>query len=196
METAINFWRNADIGKLAKHWKYKEKTPYDIMAVLPHVVESKGIWDVAAGDNRIVLTLSVIMPDMHMMSSDISPKVDGVKEWNIGNGVPIWMPNCVDTVLLLGVIQYMDDAALEFALLKLKGFKVVVKTPCPVQDIHVCKPSDEMGGTYESYYRSASTVMRMVCKNHNISHMGTVYPDHLESKYGSIQRMFVGEPCE
>lgn len=193
MEASVKFWESqGDIDRLAKHWKYREKLPYDVCAILPHVLESRIIWDPAAGDDRVAEALRGVIP-APILSSDIKGYGSRVEKWNLVNG--IWPPaREADTVLLLGVIQYLSDTELDGVLEMLKDRKVIVKTPCSPKDLYICKNSEEMGGEYESYYRSFITTMGILSRYHRLIMHGDVYPARLESVYGTKQKIIVGVP--
>lgn len=193
METALRFWQNADIKKLAEHWHYEEKLPYDFGAVRPHLVTSKGVWDAASGDNRLIELIQK-STNLPVFASDLNP-VGDAKQWNLADGIPPWLPSEIDTVLLFGVIQYLDDSTLQKLFLALSEKKVIIKSACDERNIHICKYSEEMGGEYESYYRSAWSIVSTLLNTHNITWAHRVYPDDLESKYETVQYVIVGEPC-
>jgi hypothetical protein len=188
METALEFWKKADIIKLGNKWNYKEKLPYEIYSLIPHLMGSGGIWDAAKGDGRILDALSGIFKKIPMWGTDLAT-------WDLNEGIPGNLPEWVDTVLLMGVVQFLEDFKLHELFQKLNKHKIIVRSACHPESVYINRFSDELQTKYESYYRSLLNLTDMIKETHTVTYQDRVYPPHLESKYGTTQYLLVGVPC-
>lgn len=181
-------WSKADLDSLATHWKYDEKLPYDVLALIPHLHCAKRVWDAAAGTDRICRAMERVFIDCEFVRSDINDR-PGILLHDLGAGkLPVWCTGA-DVVLLLGVIQFLTDDRLRELFGQLAGRKVIVRSPCPDQRVSVDKYSDELRCRYRSEYRTAGEISALYPNGVQIT---SVYPSHLESKHGTVQRLFVG----
>lgn len=185
MATAKKFWKQADMEKLAEHWRYDEKLPYEIHALIPHLIGSRFIWDAACGNKRIANALKGIFRSVKFLCSDI-------KEWDLEEGVHPQAESS-DTVLLMGVLPYLSDDTIVSLMDSCKDKKIIIRTPIGNGE-HICKES--LGGEYEAIYRTWHETVTLLNSHHQMIFHGRFYPKHLESEFGTEQTLFVVTPCK
>lgn len=188
MTEAKKFWKEADFDKLGRIWNYDKKLPYEmeIIEKCLNFFGSSSIWDAACGDGRIAKAINGRV----VFCSDLRGET-GIRH-DLDDGIPDWLPLKVDTVLLLGVIQFLTDESLLSLLEKLKGRNIIIRTACDDENTYINRYSDELSCRYESLYRSLESVKNMLCLSHDIFWIKSVYPEQLESVYGTRQYILSG----
>ena len=90
----------------------------------------------------------------------------------------------------MGVIIYIFKDSEVVKLLKaIHSDVLILRAPCSEEesDIYVDTYSEELDARYASRYRTHAHVRKLVEQVFTIEDMDRIYPDHLESKYGTKQ---------
>jgi CTP:molybdopterin cytidylyltransferase MocA len=185
----------------------------DVDLVLEHLNEGDRLLELAAGTGRLAASLlsrakvshyAIVEPNPNW-SKAIAERFAGetvvevftktVAGYVEGNGT-----QAADLAVAFGWAPYMiHDDSLHGSLARLRCTKLLLKAPEPPQErfsrLRVDHFSKELGARYISLYRSASETCRLV---RNAGWLvrelrRNVYPDHIESAYGSRTFLIVAE---
>lgn len=202
MSVSEEFWKNADLQKLGEHWNYKQRLSYDIQKILPHIRRYKNVADIACGEAKVIINLNNILDFESIYLYDINEMVvfktlistplnfNG-EHGNLNEYIPSEVTD-TDMVTWLGGITYIvDDDRAEEIICSMKN--IIIRTTCYDEEIYVNKFSDDFNTNYEAKYRTKNKILSWLNKYFNSVKYEKIYPKSLETKYGGITYLFVGE---
>lgn len=202
MTVSEEFWKQADLKALAEHWNYKEKLSYDVQKIIPHIRRYKNVADIACGEAKVVQILDQILSfdavylcdinEMVLFKTLIQTPLSFKGEiCNLNERVPEEVIQS-DIVLWLGGLTYIiDNLRLNEILSSFQN--IIIRTTCYDKDLYINKYSEELLSQYEVYYRTKDYIVDCLNKYYNKVKVERLYPNRLESKFGGIQYLFVGE---
>ena len=92
-----------------------------------------------------------------------------------------------DVVLLWAVLQYVfDDKAIKHLLSHLHCQKLFIRTPIGDGE-QIEKYSEELGAMYSSRYFELEPLLDLIGEYFTVQEVARVYPDEIESKFGTKQ---------
>src|SRR6185436_17953821 len=93
----------------------------------------------------------------------------------------------VDAVIVAGVIQYVfDDAVVESLFARLSAPIIWVRSTCTLQ----AQAERVVKDGYASHYRTVPETLALLSRHHDITAIDRIYPDELESAFGTKQFYF------
>ena len=114
---------------------------------------------------------------------DIDPRVQTAV---IDIASPAPLPE-VDAVICAGVIQYVfEDAAVAALLARIRAPVIWIRSTCTLLPE---RENVERDG-YASCYRTVPETHALISENHRVTGVDRVYPDEVESKFGTKQFYF------
>lgn len=185
----------------------------DVDLVLEHLNEGDRLLELAAGTGRLAASLlsrasvshyAIVEPNPHWSRAIAEtfagePSVE-VFTQTVAGYVDQDHAGAADLAVAFGWSPYIiHDDSLHGCLSRLRSTKLLLKAPEPPQErfsrLRVDHFSKELGSRYISLYRSASEMCRLV---RNAGWLvrelrRNVYPDHIESAYGSRTFLIVAE---
>ena len=100
-----------------------------------------------------------------------------------------------DETIFAGVLPFIfeDDHVLK-VLGSIKSEKLFLRTPCTLKDQSelVKTYSEHLESDYASYYRTIEHVISLMKQTHKIESVDRIYPDEIESKFGTKQFYIIG----
>jgi hypothetical protein len=202
MSVSEEFWKNANLYDLGIKWKYKQKLSYDIQRIIPHIRKYNNIADIMCGEASVVKILNDIFTFESVYLCDINESVlfrtllntplnFRGEVCNLNEGIPIEVQES-DCCLWLGGINYVVNSSDVLNILSRLN-NVIIRTCCYEEQTYINKYSEELGSNYETLYRTKEDIMSMMNKVFKRVKYERLYPNKLESKFGGIQYLFVGE---
>jgi hypothetical protein len=202
MTIAEEFWKQADLLKLSKHWNYQQKLSFDIQKIIPHIRYYKNVSDIACGEALVVKILNQIFQFESVYLCDINENI----LWktlletplnfkgevcNLNDRIPQEVVNS-EMVLWLGGINFVFE---DYKLIEiLKQFNnVIIRACCYPERNYIKTFSKELNANYEILYRTKEFILEILKSIYKSVKCERIYPKYLESRFGGIQYLFVGE---
>jgi SAM-dependent methyltransferase len=199
-QVAKKFWEESTIYPAYPH--IQERRAYEVAYLLPYLRETKTLKDVGCGDGSLVQLLQELTNIRHFGVYDQSDALlqyiessERVYKFRLDCSEAFTEPlPYSDVTVLGGLIQYLfDDREVGELLKNLNSPTVFVRTACNVQRPSeiINTKSDTLGKEYSSYYRTiADTAILLESGNYVIEDVRRIYPDEIESKFGTKQFYF------
>lgn len=186
------------------YWKSQKQYPfaftrrrriYELNYLIPRLASSGGkrLLDLGCGDGSLLecLLRTTEFEDFYgydvaeELLRNIDPRVK-TAIYDIANPGPL---PTVDAVIVAGVIQYIFDDAVVAALLQQIDAEVVwVRSTCTL------RPQRELvrNDGYASCYRTVPETHALLSQVFTVSSVDRIYPDEIESTFGTKQFYFEG----
>jgi len=181
---ARKFWtrsrQNAFLGSGYNH-QTKARRLRDLNFIAERIADAKSIIDIGCGDGGTMMAMREVsgISDFHMWDQSRDP-LPAIPE--------------TDVAVLLGVTPYLfSDADVHRLLAAVPAKKVILRSPCTMlpEDEVVSTYSEALGAEYAAIYRTVPNLTAMLGRRHNILESGRIWPDEIESKFGTRQFVFV-----
>lgn len=183
-------------------WKNQETYPFDFIRrrrifelnyLVPKIHKSGGssLLDIGCGDGALLECLLRTTDLVDLYGYDIAPRLLEGIDSRIETAVfdltsPSELPK-VDMTVVAGAIQYVfDDEVVEELFSRITSPVLWVRSTCTLQDRREEVSSDD----YASCYRTLTETHDLLSKSFLITSVDRVYPDELESAFGTKQFYF------
>jgi len=202
MSISEEYWKNADIYKLGEHWNYNQKLSYDVQKIIPHVRRYNTIADIGCGEAKVTRILNKIFNFNLIYLYDINesclfrtllntPLNFRGETGNLNEKIPQEIKDS-EMILWLGGINYIfNDRKLKEILSSLNN--IIIRSCCYKEQTYINKYSKELKSNYEVLYRTKDEIKTILSSVFKSVKYERLYPNYLESKFGGIQYLFVGE---
>lgn len=193
-EVAKKFWQSKEQYPPYEH--IKERRLFELNFLLPRL-KGKTLVDIGCGDGALLNCL-YHLTDMQLFGLDISTSLmkgvnPNIKTYEFDCYDPPFTVD-MDVVILAGVIQYIfEDDKLSDLLRDIHSPLLFVRSACASEDEIVNKKSKELGEQYASRYRTVDQVRKLLGEFFLVTEVERIYPDKIESKFGTKQYYFVCE---
>jgi len=169
----------------------KERRLFELNWLIPKLKDKgKTLIDVGCGDGSLIDCLSRLT-DLSISGCDFSEKL--IK--NTNQNIKTFYYNCKkpkkiksDIIIIASVFPYLEDDEIISLLEKLDYKYLFVRTPCSFYRERVDKFSIELNDYYQAQYRTIEEIFKLLT---NVVEYARVYPDNIESKFGTKQYYFI-----
>jgi trans-aconitate methyltransferase len=153
----------------------------------------KSLLDIGCGDGALVNCL-YHLTDLELQACDFAEKLMR----GVNPRVPTFAYDCrnpgplpkTDIAVIAGVFPYLfEDEEVDALLSFVEAPLLFVRAPCG-NDERIESFSKDLGAPYKSRYRSADQVKALLSKRYANVEADRVYPDDIESAYGTKQWYF------
>ncbi|MDD5596353.1 MAG: class I SAM-dependent methyltransferase [Victivallaceae bacterium] len=203
-EVIQKFWRSR--GSDAT-WLSGQRLFANINWIIPKVQQNTDvIMDIGAGSGELTMALALFLDFKKCHLLDINENLlneAGKKIHFINPKAQIYCNaidisdlkefSTVDLCLCLGVIIYLlDDDILRKFLAKINCKQLFLRAPCTLkdEDEEICTYSEALQAKYAAKYRTVNNTVSIIEEFFAIKEYGRVFPDSIESKFGTKQYMF------
>lgn len=191
---AKKFWEGQK--EYPKYGTIKERRLHEINYIIPWVRHSNSLLDLGCGDGALVNCLLELTDIEKFYAYDLSKNLMKnsrvkTKVYDCYSDDPL--PQ-VDTTIFAGVMPFIfEEDVLDRLLSRMDTRNLLVRTPCTMQqeDEYVNTYSEKLGENYASLYRTVDNVERILSKHFKVKRIDRVYPDEIESEFGTKQYYFV-----
>lgn len=202
MSVSEEFWKKANLYELGIKWKYHQKLSYDVQRIIPHIRKYDNIADIMCGEAKVARVLNDIFIFESVYLCDINEMVlfrtllDTPLNFrgevcNLNERIPLEVQSA-DCCLWLGGINYVINTNSVHNIFD-KINNIIIRTCCYEEETYIDKYSEELGSEYETLYRTKEDIIDMLSDHFKRVKYERLYPNKLESKFGGIQYLFVGE---
>lgn len=184
---AKKFW---DREKYPDYGHIKQRRLLELNWLLPRL-SGKTLLDVGCGDGSLGNCL-LELTDLKITGCDFSEKMmhsarfpTFVYDAYSGAALPV-----ADQTIIAGVIQYLfEDKAVVSLLEAVKSPVLFLRTACTLKDQTevVNHHSEKLGEEYSSRYLTLEKTLELVNKVFRVEDVVRIYPDSLESAFGTKQ---------
>jgi len=206
---ARKFWtqsrQNAFLGAGYNH-QTKARRLRDLNFIAERIAGAKSIIDIGCGDGGTMMAMREVsgISEFHMWDQSRPFIRELRRRWgrhparlharavDLSRDLPA-IPE-TDVAVLLGVTPYLfSDADVHRLLDAVPAKKVILRSPCTMlpEDEVVSTYSEALGAEYAAIYRTVPNLTAMLGRRHNILESGRIWPDEIESKFGTRQFAFV-----
>jgi SAM-dependent methyltransferase len=193
--TSVKFWKNSQIYPSFNF--LKKRRIYETNYILSNLTnKDKSILDIGCGDCSLLNILICLHEFNYVYGFDISKKLlknahhsITTRVFDIYNNKFNSFPH-TNVVIIAGLIQYIEDDKILSNLFKsIKTKKILLRSAFVLKgpDIVINKYSSKLKSRYASKYRSIESFKNILNKNYEIISVKRIYPDRLESKFGTKQ---------
>jgi len=104
-----------------------------------------------------------------------------------------WTLPATDVTVLFGVLPYIfTSGSVKDLLENIHSNLVLIRTPCAIeQSLLFNNYSEKLQDEYAAYYRSLPETVELISQSLDIQEMVRIWPDNIESAYGTRQYAFV-----
>lgn len=196
-EIAGVFWKNTktypDYGNI------KNRRLYELNYLVPNL-EGKTLLDLGCGDGALTNCLLNLTEFEKFYAYDLSEQLlSNVHPLAITKVFDCYKDDFnelpkVDCVIIGGMIQYIfEDNILEELFSSLKTKKIFVRSTCSNNERQIINTfSEKLNSNYSSIYRTTDEVVNLMSKHFEIESVDRIYPDEIESLFGTKQYYFKG----
>lgn len=195
-QIARRFWTSGKVYPSAP--LIKPRRLHELAYLVPRLAGAKVVTDVGCGDGALLNCLRWLTDIAAFNAIDLQPMPE-VSRWpglwfeqrDAMSDAPY--PNAGIT-LMSGVINYaFDDKALRTMVGNVRSPRLYVRSPCSTGgDQLVNHYSEALGTEYAALYRTPKSVKALIeAEGHFVvADLRRIYPDELESPYGTRQYAF------
>ena len=197
-QTAHTFWNSFE-----KYPSYKapidKRRNLEVEYLLPHLTHVDSLLDLACGDGALITMLSKKTKIDKLYAYDFSESMlENITNPYITKKVYNVLTNTdplpkVDVCVCAGLLPFIfsDEDALK-VLGKITAKKLLLRAPCSMEDnsILVDGFSQDLKTNYASLYRTVDQVKDLLSKFFTVKNVDRIYPDSIESNYGTKQFYF------
>jgi len=192
-QTAKSFWTTID--KYPPYDHIEARRLCDIKYIAPRVEYAGSLMDLGCGDGKISLVLSYLTKVSKFILVDyseklIDPEVAKKFDFRCEDLSKPWKVPEVDVVICLGLFPYIfDDKELSNLIGSLNTRRLIVRSPCTLcqKDDVINKHSQALNAQYSAVYRTLKNTIAIVEPHFKIKEVERIYPDEIESKFGTKQ---------
>jgi SAM-dependent methyltransferase len=191
-ETARAYWQ------AQQHYPFeftRRRRIHELDYLVPrlHRVQGKRLLDLGCGDGSLLECLLRLtdFEEFHGydvaagLLANIDPRVH-TRVYDITRPGPLPV---VDATIIAGVIQYVfDDAVVDELLSRITSSVVWIRSTCTLQPAR----EEVVDGDYASCYRTVPETHELIARHFAVVSIDRVYPDEIESKFGTKQFYFEG----
>jgi trans-aconitate methyltransferase len=167
----------------------KERRLYELNWLLPRL-KGKTLIDVGCGDGALLDCL-YRLTDLELSGCDFSEKL----MQNTNKNIKTFYYDCKkpkklksDIIILAAVLPYLEDEEIKELLKNIEYNYLFVRAPCSTEREKIDKFSEDLNDYYQALYR---TLDEMIDILPNVIEYSRIYPDEIESKYGTNQYYFI-----
>lgn len=191
-DTAKQYWRSQKVYPFPFT---KKRRIYELNYILPRLerVQGRRLLDLGCGDGSLLECLLRLTDFEELYGFDVSEHLlrevnARVKTRVYDMAAPGELPE-VDATIIAGVIQYLfDDHVVASVLSRVTSPIVWIRSSCTT------KAKDELveRDGYASKYRTLPNTYDLISQHFDVSAVDRVYPDEIESPFGTKQYYFEG----
>lgn len=196
-KVAKAFWKNL---KSYPEFGSKQRRLYEMMYLVPALESCDKLIDVGCGDATQLHLLSIFTDIESYVGLDISEHlIAGVASkypfitthlYDIGKSQLKLEGN---VALYSGCLQYVfDETAIQKSFIDINTKAIIVRATCSESHLEINKYSGDLNANYSCIYRTVDEMKEILSKQFEIIDIQRVYPNELESKYGTKQYWFKG----
>lgn len=186
-----------------KFWESRKDYPrfatklrrfYELQYLVPQL-KGKSLLDLGCGDGSLINCLMATTDIETYYGYDLSPSLLEHVNKNVKTQIydctkPTRLPK-TDITIMAGLIQCIESDEDVLRLFDMiRSDTIFLRTACTPDNTCITKYSENLGSDYASYYRSVQNVIYLLEEYFTIQDVCRVYPDEIESKYGSHQYYF------
>lgn len=199
---ALDFWKNRKC--YPNYPNTLQRRLVDTNFVVSKLLGAKSVLDIGCGDGSMLISLREFTEIKLFYGYDVSPILIErlLDRWGNVLGLRTKVVDLVgleklpktDVTLALGSFPYIfDNEHLHKILRNIKSDLLMVRSPCTLNkdDEIINKFSEDLGENYASIYRTVDNYTSILSKHFVVSEVSRVYPDEIESGYGTKQFFFV-----
>ena len=197
-DTAYKFWNS-----LPTYPKYNApidlRRNYEIKFLLPKLKDATSILDLACGDGTLITKLAEKTGIEELYAFDFSETLiknitNPLIKTRIYNVLKDSEPlPVIDITICAGLLPFIfSDKEVSKVLDKIKSQKLFLRAPCSIENnsILVDKFSTDLNNNYASLYRTVPQVEKLLSEFFIVEKITRIYPDEIESNYGTKQFYF------
>lgn len=189
-DTAIEYWKSQKDYPF-QFTKLRRIHELNYLVGRLHKIEGKRLLDLGCGDGSLLECLLRLtdFEEYHGydVAADLLKSIDPRVQTQVYDmNDPGPLPE-VDATIIAGVIQYLfDEAAVDNVLSLLRSPVVWIRSTCTL------KAEDEpvVREGYASKYRTIPNTLALISKHFEVTAVDRVYPDEIESPFGTKQFYF------
>ena len=196
-EISKNFWTSAD--SYPNYGNIKERRLHELNFLIPKL-KGETILDLGCGDGALINCLYHLTNFKKYYAFDWSENL--LKGVNPMIQTKIYDCNRpqdllrADTIIFAGVLPYIfdDDTVLKL-FDKFDATYIFIRTTCNLGHTReiVDTFSEQLNGQYSSVYRTVDEVTDLINQKFKLIETVRIYPDEIESKFGTKQYYFVAK---
>lgn len=197
--TAHNFW-NSSINYPSYNAPIEKRREYEVDYLLKHLNSTKTLLDLACGDGSLVKILQIKTNIEHFFCYDFSETLldnitcsDSITKCNYDVITSNTELPVSDATICAGLLPFIfKDQDILNLLSKIKSDILLIRAPCSIDgdNILVDGFSQDLNRNYSSLYRTVENVSKLLSRYFKVNSVSRIYPDELESKYGTKQFYF------
>lgn len=180
-----------------------KRRDYEVEYLLPFLTNCQTLLDLGCGDGSLVKILSQKTNIQKFYAYELSEnlltnlnqkEVNAELEMKVLNLTKntYTLPS-VDVVVFAGVIPFLfEDSDVLEVITKLETPKLFVRAPCTHKENNelVDTFSKDLNAEYTALYRTKENIQKLLSTHFKVKNIFPIYPDELESKYGTRQYYF------
>lgn len=189
-QTASEFWKSQTEYPFSFT---RKRRIHELNYLVPRLARTPGkrLLDLGCGDGSLLECLLRLTDFEEFygydiaadLLRDIDPRVS-TAVFDIANPGPL--PE-VDAAIVAGVIQYVfDDGLVEQLLASLKAPVIWLRSTCTLQP----RAERVVKDGYASNYRTVQETLALLSRHHQVTAVDRIYPDEIESAFGTKQFYF------
>lgn len=196
---AQNFWKECQ--EYPGFPYQKERRLLEIEYLVPRVRTYNSLLDIGCGDGTLIHNLMNLTHIKHFHGCDISEGMLQRVHPSVNTMVydccsPTELPQ-TDVTLLGAVLLYVfEDSTIEKLLSFIRSETLFVRMVCTLkeEDELVNVYSKELGRPYAARYLTIPHTLQLLEKFYTVKDVRRIYPDEIESKFGTKQFYFEAVP--
>jgi len=190
-EVAKTFWDQS--LEYPEYGTIKERRLHELNYLVPQL-SGETLLDLGCGDGALLNCLIHLTHFKKFYGFDVSKNllkhVNPIVETKVYDCYkPEDLPH-TDVTIMAGVLPFLfEDQVVDTILSMIKSPIVFIRMPCTLEEEseYVNKFSEELKRDYASLYRTLPHVMGLISRHFRIEAVDRVYPDVIESKFGTKQ---------